>query len=80
MSILSAIVKSALRYTNSKIAEHDRKKAKRLAYKKTGKEIKAANRQGKYVNGSHLYKQNLSKRTTAINQRQLAFNDFIGDL
>ena len=80
MDLFSAITKSVFRFANRKSAEHDRQKAKDIAYKNTGKEIKAAKRKGEYVNGSKAYKRNLSKQMDAVEQKHTDIDNFISDL
>ena len=80
MSLLSAITKSALRYTNRKRTERNITKAKNLTYKEVGLKIKDAKKENKYINGSMLYKENFSKRKAVIDRKYNFLENFISDL
>lgn len=80
MSLLSAITKNALRYTNRKIAERNITKAKSSTYKEVGSKIKDAKKENKYVNGSKLYKQKFAQHKAVIDRKYNALENFISDL
>ena len=80
MSLFSAIGKGLARHANDKHAEHQRKKAKKNAYKKTGKEMDRANKNGKYINGSQTYKNNLNEENRKIKAQHKRNENFINDL
>ncbi|MBQ9728889.1 MAG: hypothetical protein IJV85_04765 [Clostridia bacterium] len=79
MGLFSAVVKGLARSANDTFANHQRKKAKKIAYKNTGKKIEAASKHHKKINGSQTYKQELKKQNKIINTRHQRINNFIGD-
>ena len=80
MNFLSAITKGFLRQLNNKLTESDTKKAKRIAFSKTGNKLRVAKKQNRKVNGSRIYKSELKKQLDPIQKRHDFFDDFIGDL
>ena len=80
MSLFSALGKGIARFANDKRAENQRKKAKKIARKKTGKRIKKAKKSHKYINGSKAYRAELRKENRKISKRHKRIDNFISDL
>ena len=80
MSLLSAFGKLFARAANDKHADHQRKKAKKVAFKKTGKKMKKANKRNKHIDGSKTFKSELRKEHRRISKQHKRTEDFINDL
>ena len=80
MGFFKAIGKLAARKTNDVKHNNTLKNAPKKTYKEVGKELKKAEKSGKYVNGSELYSQKLKKNQNKENQRYNNTNKFIDDL
>ena len=80
MSLFSAIGKGIARSINDKHAENQRKKAKEVAYKKTGKTLRKASKHGEYVNGSATYKKKLAEEYARIDANHKRTEYMINDV
>ena len=80
MSLFSAIGKGIARRLNDKHADNQRKKAKEVAYKKAGKDMKSSNKRGKYINGSATYKKKLAEEYARIDANHKRTEYFINDV
>lgn len=80
MSLFSAIMKGVARYVNDSVANHNREKAKKIAFKNTGKKIQSAKKSGTFINGSQAYKKELRKQTNSVNRKHKIGENFINDL
>ena len=76
MKFFSAIGKAVAHLANDIATDHQRKKAKQVAYKNTGKQIQKAKRQKTRINGSLTYKKELAQQTKRIQRR----HDFVDDV
>ncbi len=80
MSLKSAIFKFLARSANDRATAHDVKTSQERAYKKTGKQIARAKKEGHYIDGKKAYKANYkSYKTTAIKKGR-ARAQFINDM
>ncbi len=80
MKILEAMFKFAARKANDKLTSQNHKHAQSKAYKETGKQMRKANREGKYINGSRVYKVNFNQAKRRALKNGRAREQFINDL
>ena len=80
MKIFQAFFKFAARKANNKLTSLDIKRAQGKAYETTGKEMRRANKKGKYINGSKVYKVNYYKARNKAIRNGRAREQFINDL
>ena len=80
MSLKSAILKFFARSANDKVTAHDVKTSQERAYKKTGKQIKQAKKEGRYIDGKKAYRVNYKSYKSAAIKRGRARAQFINDL
>lgn len=80
MSLKSAALKFFARGANDKLIAHDVKASQERAYKKTGKQIKQANKEGHYIDGKKAYKANYKRYKSSAIKRGRARAQFINDL
>lgn len=80
MSLKLALFKFFARSANDKVTAHDVKTSQERAYKKTGKQIERAKKEGRFIDGKSAYKANYkSYKSTAIKKGH-ARAQFINDL
>lgn len=80
MSLKSAVFKFFARGANDKVTAHDVKTSQERAYKKTGKQIKQAKKEGRYIDGKKAYKTNYKRYQSTAIRRGRARAQFINDL
>lgn len=80
MGLLSAFVKTALRYGNDKLTEHETQKAKSQAFQVVGDKINQAKEKKKFFNAKQTYATELEKRMALVNQRSKRREQGIDDL
>lgn len=80
MKIFQAFFKFTARKANDKLTSLDIKHAQGKAYKTTGKQMRKANKEGKYLNGSKVYKVNYKKAKNKAIKNGRAREQFINDL
>ena len=80
MGFFKAIGKLAARITNDVKHNNTLKNTPKKTYKQVGKEMKKAEKTGKYVDGSKLYREKLKENKTSENMRYNNTNKFIDDL
>lgn len=80
MKIFEAIIKFAARKANDKLTSIDISKAQGKAYATTGKQMRRANKKGRYINGSKVYKVNFKKAKSKAIRNRRAREQFINDL
>ncbi len=80
MSFKSAIFKFFARGANDKLTAHDVKASQGRAYKKTGKQIKQAKKEGHYIDGKKAYKANYKSYKSSAIKKGRARAQFINDL
>ena len=80
MSLLFAWLKLFARNCNDFQLQHDLNKAKEKSYEQTGKAMKRARKNGKYINGTEIYQKNLKKNIHTAMSRHSNRDKFISDL
>lgn len=80
MKIFQAFFKFAARKANDKLTSLDIKHAQGKAYEKAGKLMRKANKEGRYINGSKVYRVNFNKARSKAIQNGRAREQFINDL
>ena len=80
MDPFTAGLKYILRSANDKLLSHRTQKAKDIAYQKTGKDMRKANRKGYYINGSKTYREKLNREIEKEKVKHNNRDKFISDL
>lgn len=78
MKLLKALITYLLYFIVDKIYRHDKKRARKRAYAKTGKALHKARKSGKRVNGSLLYRRNYSDAMELAAEKRERRKAFIG--
>lgn len=80
MGLFKAVSKLVARSTNDAIRNRQMKSLQEKTYEQTGKELRQAKKQGRFVNGAKLYQKNLATNKEKIEQQHNRHDKFIGDL
>lgn len=80
MGIFKALFNLGVDSAFDKQLERQNKKAKQNAYTQTGIEIKKAKKDGKYINGSKRYQQNVDINLKSAEKSNNKWRDFTKEL
>lgn len=80
MNLLKAITKCIAREINSVSYSKNKNKAFKSARKETGKILRKANKNGKYINGSTEFRKRYNSKIKKLNKKNKIISNFINDL
>jgi hypothetical protein len=80
MKFSQAIFKFIARKANDKVTYIDICRTQHKAYQATGKQIEKAKKEGRFINGSNVYKINFKKAKSKAIKNGRAREQFINDL